>query len=326
MKLATAVVQAVLFLATTGHCSSTGYAQSYPSKPIRFIVPFPPGGTTDILARMVAQKLSGTLGQQVVVDNRGGAGGIIGTELAARAAADGYTIAIGHVGTLAINPTLHSKLPYDPVKDFVPISLLAMMPNALVVPVSFPAKSVKDLIAMARAKPNDVLYGSGGSGSSNHLGIVYLELLASIKLRHVPYKGAAPAIADLIAGNISVMIPGVLPVMPHIKSGRLRLLAVSTRTRLPIFPDAPTIAEAGVPGYEFTNWIGVLGPAAMPREIVSRLNAQIANALSQRDLKERLAAEGGEPSSSAPAEFGAHIKAEIARWAPVIKASRARID
>lgn len=327
MKTAVAMVQAVLVFAAAGIAvSSAGFAQSYPNKPIRFIVPFAPGGTTDILARMVAQKLTDGFSQQVIVDNRGGAGGIIGSELAARAAPDGYTIAIGHVGTLAMNPTLYPKLPYDPLRDFAPVSLLAMMPNALVVPASFPAKSVKELIAMARARPKGILYGSAGSGSSNHLGVVYLELLANIKLTHVPYKGGGPAIVDLVAGNISAMMPGMLTVIPHVKSGRLRLLAVSTQKRLAIFPDVPTIAEAGVPGYEYTNWMGVVGPSATPRQIVARLNADIGKALQQPDLRARLAAEGGEPASSTPAELGAHIKAEIARWAPVIKASGARTD
>ena len=326
MKRALAVINAVLVFAAGVLCHSTTYAQWYPNKPIRLIVPFAPGGTTDILARMVAQMLGGALAQNVIVDNRAGAGGLIGTELAGRAAADGYTIAIGHVGTLAINPTLYSKLPYDPVKDFAPISLIALMPNVLVVANALPVRSVKDFIAIARARPNDILYGSAGSGSTTHLGVVYLEMLANVKLRHIPYKGAGPAITELIGGNISAMIPGVLPVMPHIKSGRLRLLAVSTRSRLPIFPDVPTIAEAGVPGYEFTNWVSVVGPAGMPRAIVSRLNAEIAKALDQPDFKERLAVDGGEPSSSSSAELGAHIKAEIARWAAVVKASGARVE
>ncbi|RPI42609.1 MAG: tripartite tricarboxylate transporter substrate binding protein, partial [Betaproteobacteria bacterium] len=264
--------------------------------------------------------------QPVVVDNRGGAGGAIGTELAARAAADGYTIAIGHVGTLAVNPSLYPKLAYDPVRDLTPIGLLALMPNVLVVSNALQVKSARDFIAMARSRPNDILYGSAGRGSTTHLGVVYLEMLANLKLRHVPYKGAGPAITELIAGSISTMIPGLLPVMLHIKSGRLQLLAVSTRSRLPLFPDVPTIAEAGVPGYEFTNWIGVIGPAGVPSTTVSRLNAEIARALDQPDLKARLAMEGGEPATVSPAAFGAHIKAEIARWAPVVKASGARIE
>jgi len=321
MKLARS--SALVFAAVT-LAGSSAYAQSYPARPIRLIVPFAPGGTTDILARMVGQKLAISLGQQVVVDNRSGAGGIIGSELAARAAPDGYTLAIGHLGTLAINVTLQPKLPYDPVRDFAPVTLVAIMPNALVVSNTVAAKSVKDFIALARARPHEVMYGSAGNGSTTHLGMVYLSMLANVKLTHVPYKGAGPAIADLIAGNISAMVPGILPVMGHVKTGKLRLLAVTTLERLAIFPEVPTIAESGVPGYEFTNWIAVVGPAALPRPIVSRLNTEIATALAQPDLKERLALEGGEATASSPAELGARIKAEIARWAPVVRASGAR--
>jgi tripartite-type tricarboxylate transporter receptor subunit TctC len=198
------------------------------------------------------------------------------------------------------------------------------MPNALVVSNTLAARSVKDFIALARARPNEVMYGSAGNGSTTHLGMVYLSMLANVKLTHVPYKGAGPAIADLIGGNTSAMLPGILPVMPHVKTGKLRLLAVSTRNRLAIFPDVPTIAESSVPGYEFTNWIAVVGPAAMPRPIVSRLNTEIAKTLAQPDLKERLAVEGGEATASSPSELGAQIKAEIARWAPVVIASGAR--
>ena len=317
-------VSSALVFAAVAAAGSSASAQSYPARPIRLIVPFAPGGTTDILARMIGQKLASSLGQQVVVDNRSGAGGIIGSELAARAAPDGYTLAIGHVGTLAINVSLQPKLPYDPVRDFAPVTLVASMPNALVVSNTVAAKSVKDFIALARSRPDEVMYGSAGNGSTTHLGMVYLSMLAHVKLTHVPYKGAGPAIADLIAGNISAMVPGVLPVMTHVKTGRLRLLAVTTFKRLAVFPDVPTIAESGVPGYEFTNWIAVVGPAAMPRSIVSRLNTEIATALSQPDLKERVALEGGEATASSPSELGARIKAEIARWAPVVRASGAR--
>lgn len=317
------MVRILIVLASVGFCQFSN-AQSYPTKPIRFVVPFAPGGATDILARMVAHQLSETLGQQVIVDNRGGAAGRIGTEIVARAIPDGYTIAIGHVGTLAMNPTLFTKLSYDPLKDLTPISLIAMMPNALVVSKSFPATSVKDLVALARAKPNTILYGSGGNGSSNHLGIVYLELLAKIKLTHVSYKGGGPAIVDLIAGNISVMMPGLLPVVSHIKSGRIRLMAVSTRVRLPIFPEVPTIAESGVAGYDYSNWMGVVGPAKMPSAIVKQLNEHLAKATAHSDFKTRLAIEGGEATNSSSAQFRTHIKDEIEHWAPVVKASGAR--
>ncbi|MBI3043337.1 MAG: tripartite tricarboxylate transporter substrate binding protein [Betaproteobacteria bacterium] len=323
MNAIATVVRTLIVLASAGLCLSSN-AQPYPTKPIRFVVPFAPGGATDILARMVARRLTDTLGQQVIVDNRGGAAGRIGTEIVARAIPDGYTIAIGHVGTLAMNPTLFTNLSYDPLKDLTPISLIAMMPNALVVSKSLPVTSVKDLIAMARAKPNTILYGSGGNGSSNHLGIVYLELLAKIKLTHVSYKGGGPAIVDLIAGNISVMMPGLLPVAPHIKSGRIRLIAVSTRARLPIFPEVPTIAESGVSGYEYSNWMGVVGPAKIPPAIVRKLNEHLAEATAHPEFKTRLAVEGGDATNSSSAQFRTHIKEEIARWAPVVKASGPR--
>jgi tripartite-type tricarboxylate transporter receptor subunit TctC len=305
-------------------CAGTATAQGYPTKPIRFIAPFPPGGSTDALARIVAQRLSEAWGQQVIVENRGGAGGTIGVELAARSAPDGYTIVMGHVGTFGANPTLYPKLPYDPIRDFAPITLLAMVPNGLVVHPSLPVRSVKELLAMARARPKQLLYGSGGSGSAGHLATVYFELLAKVDLVHIPYKGAGPAIIDLIAGQTSLVITGMPALMPHIKSGRLRPLAVGTAKRLAVMPELPTLAEAGVPGYEATQWYGILAPAAVPRDIVMKLHAEIVKTLQRTDVRERLAADGTEPVGNTPDEFGAHIKAEIARWAPVVKASGAR--
>lgn len=302
------------------------HAQTYPTKPIRLITPFPPGGSTDALARIFAQKLTEVLGEQVVVDNRGGAGGTIGVGLAARAVPDGYTIVIAHVGPLAVAPTLYSKLPYDPTKDFAPISLLATVPAGMVVHPSLPVRSIKDLIALARAKPKQVLYASGGSGSFSHLTIVYFELLTKVELGHIPYKGSGPAIIDLIAGRTSLHMTGMLGLMPHIKSGKLRLLAVDTAKRLAVMPEVPTMTEAGVPGYETTQWQGILAPATPPRDIVAKLNAAIIKVLHLPDLKERLAATGVQPLSSTAEEFGAHIKAEIARWAPVVKASGARLE
>ena len=301
-------------------------AQNYPTKPIRLIAPFPPGGSTDLLARVMAQKLIEAWGQQVIVENRGGAGGTIGVELAARAPADGYTLVMGHIGTFGANPTLYPKLPYDPIKDFAPVTLLAMVPNAMVVHPALPVRTVKDVLAVARAKPGQMLYGSGGNGSAAHLAVVYFELLAKIKLTHIPYTGTGPAIVDLIAGQTSMMITGMAALMPHIKSGKLRPLAVGTAKRLAVLPDVPTINEAGVPGYEATQWYGILAPAATPRDIVLKLNAEMVKALRQPDVRERLAADGTVPVGNTPEEFGAHIKTEIARWAPVVKASGARPD
>lgn len=327
MKTSAGLRAAVLTTAVLGvSLSAHSLAQAYPVKPIRVIVPFSPGGSTDIVPRIIAHKLSDTLGQQVVVDNRPGAAGLIGTELGVRAAPDGYTLVMGHVGTLAMNPTLYTKLPYDPIKDFAPVALTAMFPNGLVVHPSFPAKSVKEFLAIARAKPKHILYGSAGSGSSNHLGVVYLELLAKVSLTHVPYKGGSAAIIDLVAGQITMMMPGMPALMPHLKIGRLRLLGVSSAKRISMLPEVPTIAEAGVPGYDVTTWQGMLAPAATPRDIVARLNAEILKVLQQPDVKERLAAEGAEPGRMKPEQFAAHIKSEIARWAPVIKASGARQD
>ena len=299
-------------------------AQEYPVKPVRLVVPFTPGGTTDILGRLVAQKLTESLGRQVLVDNRPGAGGTIGVEIVAKSPADGYTLVMGHIGTFGVNPTLYPKLPYDAVKDFQPITLFAMIPNLLSVNPSLPAKSVKDVIALARAKPGVMNYGSGGNGSAAHLATEYFKLLTKTNIVHIPYRGTAPAITDLLAGNISMIITGVPAQLGHIKSGRLRALGVATSKRLPLFPDLPTIAEAGVKGYEATQWYGVLAPANTPKPVVAKLHAAIVKALQGADVKERLASEAGEPVGNSPEEFHAFIQKEIARWAPVIKASGAK--
>jgi len=299
-------------------------AQNYPVKPIRFIAPFPPGGSTDLLARLISQKLSESFGQQVIVENRGGAGGTIGVELAAKAPPDGYTIVMGHVGTFGANPTLYPKLPYDANRDFAPITVLAMVPNGMVVHPSFPARTAKEFLTIARAKPREILYGSGGSGSATHLAIVYLELAAKIELVHIPYKGAGPAIIDLIAGQTSMTVTGMPALMPHIKSGKLRPIGVATARRLAVLPDTPTIAESGVPGFEANQWYGVLTQAAVPRDIVMKLNAEIVKILARPDVKKRLADDGAEPVGNTPEQFAAHIKTEIARWAPVVRASGAK--
>jgi len=312
------------FLALAGAGAHAQTAANYPAKPIRFIAPFPPGGSTDLLARLVAQKLSETLGQQVVVENRGGAAGTIGVELAARSAPDGYTIVMGHVGTFGVNPTLYPKLPYDAIRDFAPITVLAFVPNGMAVHPSLPVKTARDFVAMAKARPGQLFYGSGGNGSAAHLAVEYFRLLAKIDIVHVPYKGTGPAIIDLISGQISMMITGMTALMPHIKSGRLKPLGVATAKRLAILPDMPTIAESGVPGYDANQWYGVLAPAATPRDIVMKLHGEIVKILGRPDVRERLAADGAEPVANTPEQFAAHIKSEIARWAPVIKASGAK--
>lgn len=301
-------------------------AANFPSKPVRFIAPFPPGGSTDTLARLVSMRLSEMWGQQVVVENRGGAGGTIGVEIAARAAPDGYTIVMGHVGTFGFNPTLYPKLPYDAIKDFAPITVLATVPNGMAVHPSLPVKTARDFVALAKAKPGELLYASGGSGSASHLAGEYFRLLTKINLVHVPYKGTGPAMISMISGQTTMTITGMVALMPHVKSNRLKLLGVATMKRLAILPDVPTINESGVPGYDANQWYGVLTQAAVPRDIVAKLNADMVKVLARPDIKERLAADGAEPVANTPDQFAAHIKAEIARWAPVVKASGAKPD
>ncbi len=301
-------------------------AASFPNKPVRFIAPFPPGGSTDTLARLVSLRLSEMWGQQVAVENRGGAGGTIGVELAARAAPDGYTIVMGHVGTFGFNPTLYPKLPYEAIKDFAPITILATVPNGMAVHPSLPVKTARDFVALAKAKPGELLYASGGSGSASHLAGEYFRLLTKINMVHVPYKGTGPAMISMISGQTTMTITGMVALMPHVKSNRLKLLGVATMKRLAILPDVPTINESGVPGYDANQWYGVLTQAAVPRDIVAKLHADIVKVLARPDIKERLAADGAEPVANTPDQFAAHIKSEIARWAPVVKASGAKPD
>jgi tripartite-type tricarboxylate transporter receptor subunit TctC len=295
-------------------------AQTYPSKPIRMILAFPPGGPTDINARLFAQRLSEQLGQQVVVDNRPGAGQMIGIELAAKAPADGHTIVMT-ASTLAINPVMFKKVPYDPVRDFAPITQAASLPNILVVHPSLPVKSVAELIALAKRRPGQIAYASAGIGTSPQMSVELLKSLAGIDMLHIPYKGSTPGVVDLLAGQVSVMTPNVLTALPHIKAGRLRALAVTSGKRSDALPDVPTLAEAGVPGYDSTQWYGVLAPAGTPRPIVTRLHGEIVRALRAPDVRERLAADGAEPVGNSPEEFAAFIRAEIAKWAKVAKAA-----
>ncbi len=294
-------------------------AQDYPSRPIRMIVPFAAGGILDIVARAVGERLSTTLGQQIVVDNRGGAGGAIGTEIAARAARDGYTLLTGHIGTHAINPSVYPRLGYDPVRDFAPITLAAVFPLGLFVHPSVPAQSVRELVDLAKAKPGQINFASAGNGGPTHLAGELLKALARIDIVHVPYKGNAAALNDLVAGRAHLFFSNLVTALPHSRAGRLRALAVSTAKRSQLAPELPTVAESGVPGYDLTNWVGMFAPAATPRPIVTRLNREMGSILSAADLKQRFGAQGVDLVSTTPEEFGAFIRSEIAKWRKVVK-------
>jgi tripartite-type tricarboxylate transporter receptor subunit TctC len=303
----------LLALATYAH------AQSYPLRALRLIVPFPPGGSTDILARALGKQLSEGLGQPIVIDNRPGAGGTIGSEAAAKAPPDGYTLMMGHLGTLAVNVSIYKKLRYDPAKSFEPVCLMAIVPSVLVVNNSLPVESVAELIAYARANPGKLAYGSAGSGSTSHLTTEYFKLATGIDILHVPYKGIGPMLTDLVSGQISMGLNGAPAVMPHVASGRLRALAVSSLTRLPSLPKVPTIHESGVTGFEANGWYGIVAPAGTPGEVVNRLNGEIRRAMRTPALHARLEAEGAIPAVGSPAEFAAFIASEIARWGAVLK-------
>jgi len=306
--------------------AATAAAQSYPSKPIRLIVPFVAGGPPDILSRLLGQEMAGALGQPIVVENKPGAGGNLGYELAAKAAPDGYTVLLGSINTHAINPTLYRTLPFDPVKDFTPVTLLALVHNVLVVHPSSPANSVKDLLAQAKAEPGRLTFGSAGNGTTLHLAGELMKLMASIDLVHVPYKGAPQALTDLVGGRISMAFSGVPPAMPLIQGGKLKALAVTAPKRIALLPDVATVSESGLPGYDVVAWNGLLVPAGTPREIIDRLNVTALKALAQPDVRERLLARGFEPVGSTPKEFAEVIDRDVRKWSRVVKESGARID
>ena len=298
---------------------STGSGQAYPAKPVRLVVPSAPGGGTDITARVMAPKLGEYLGQQVVVENRAGAGTMIGGELVARAAPDGYTLLMG-ISTLAINPAMYKKVPYDALKDFAPISQAVSLPNILVVHPSLPAKTVKELIAFSRARPGQIQFASAGVGTNPHLTAELFLSMTGLKMLHIPYKGSGAGIIDVIAGHVPVMTPSILTGLPHAKAGRLRALGVTSARRAGGAPDIPTIAEAGVPGYEAVQWFGILAPAGTPRAIIDRVHREAVRVLQNPETKERLVADGADPVGSTPEQFAAFIRAETAKWAKVVKA------
>ena len=300
------------------------HGQDWPARPIRFILPFPPGGGTDILGRLIAERLSAQLGQPVVTENRGGAGGNVGAEAAARSAADGYTIVLV-APSIAISPTLYSKINYDPVKDFAPVTLVATVPNVMVTQASMPGE-LQEFIALAKAKPGALNFGSGGAGTSNHLAGELFNIVTGARLVHVPYKGVNLAMQDVLSGNVHLVFIGIPAAAPHIKSGRLRALAVVAPQRSAALPEVPTVAEAGLRDFEVTTWYGVLAPAGTPRNVISRLNGELVKVMHSPDMKEKLAAAGSEARTSTPEEFAAYIKSEIAKWGDVIRRAGVKAD
>ena len=304
---------------------ATAVAQEYPAKPIRVVVPFPPGGGTDLMARSVMQKLGESLGATVVIDNRGGAGGTIGSDIVAKSPADGYTILIVS-GAHAINPSIYLKLPYDSVRDFAPVTMFTSGPGLLVVHPSVPAKSVKEFIALARSRPGQLNYASAGIGTPPHLAGELFKTMAGVNMVHVPYKGNGPAYTDLLGGQVSVMFPTIPTAIPHVRAGKLRALAVTTAKRTAITPELPTIAESGVPGYDVSSWYGLLAPAGTPAAVVAKLQREVARVLRLPDVSERLTPQGLDIVADTPGEFAAIIKSEIVKWAKVVKASGAGAD
>jgi tripartite-type tricarboxylate transporter receptor subunit TctC len=312
-------------IALLGLLPGAACAQAYPAKTIRFLVSFPPGGTSDILARIIGQKLAESWGVQVVIDNRPGAGGNIGAELAAKAPPDGHTLLMGTTSH-AIGASLYRNLPYDILRDLAPVAKAVNYANMLVVHPSVPARSVRELIAIARTRPGQLVYGTPGNGTPPHLTGEMFKSMTGTSIVHIPYKGGAPAIADLLGGHTGMMFDNVPPLHPHVKSGKLRALGVTSLRRVAALPEVPTLDESGVKGFESVAWNGVFVPAGTPREIIARLAAEVTRILQQPDIRERLASQGAEPDPTAPDAFAAHLRAEVTKWARVIKESGARID
>ncbi len=315
-----------LSAAVVGLGAGEGLAQGYPSRAIRFIAAFPPGSASEILGRVVGQKLHERLGQPVVVETRPGAGGTIGADLVAKSAPDGYTILVGSSAEITVGVSLYAKLPYDPVKDLAPIIVIGPVPNILVVNPSVPVTSVKELVALAKSKPGQLNFGSSGNGTTSHLAGEMLKLQAGIDMVHIPYRGSPPALTDLLGGRISVMFAPLTTALPHVRAGKLVALAVSSPKRSPATPEVPTLMESGFPDFEASIWFGFLAPAATPKDIVTKLNAEIGRILQVPDVRETLSKQGAEPVGGTPEEYGALIRRDIAKWAKVVKESGARID
>ncbi len=302
-------------------CGAPALAQDYPARPLRIVITFPAGGPTDVIVRTIGQKLTDKWGAPIVIDNRGGGGGIVGTEIVAHAAPDGYTLLVGTAGGMSINPALHGKLSYDPFRDFAPVGMLVVNPQILVVHPAVPARTVKELVAITKAKPNQFNFASAGTGTATHLGLELLRLAAGIEAVHVPYKGGAPAITDLIAGQVQMLLVSIPSVLPHVRAGRLRAIAVTSARRSASAPDVPTIAEAGYPGFEYSNWNALFVPAATPAARIRKLNAEIVSILNDPEIIQRLTLQGADPAPGTPESLARYMRADHERWKTVIKAA-----
>jgi len=318
-------ISRVALLLIASIAAGASLAQDYPSRPVRIVVPFSPGGSTDVLARIVGQKLTERSGQPVIIENRAGAGGNIGAEQVARSAPDGYTLLLGGVPH-AISASLYSKLPYDLARDLAAIAEIASFPSAIVLHPSLPANSASELIALARARPGRLSFGSAGNGSPNHLSLELFQTMAGVRMVHVPYKGSGQLVGDLLAGQVQLASMGLPVAVPHVQSGKLRAVAVTGAARSSLLPEVPTLSEAALPGFEVTSWYGVFGPARLPADIVVKLNSEIGSAVTAPEVKERLAALGAEPSVKTPDQFGRYVRQEIAKWAKVVKDSGAKAE
>lgn len=326
MRLKTVVKMCMLAVGVTVITTGGAAAQAYPAKPVRLIVPFPPGGGVDFIGRIIGKGLSERLGQQVTVDNRPGANAILGLEILKNAPPDGYTIAAASAGPLTVNPHIYRKLAYDTLRDFTPISNMVNFPLLLVAHPSLPVKNVRDLIALAKARPGEITYSSPGSGNSGHLTAALFDSMAKIKTVHVPYKGTAPAVVAVLSGETQLTWSSIPTILPHVRSGRVRALGVGNKERLAALPDFPTIAESGVPGYEGYAWGGMIGPANMPKDIVARLNKEIGVVLGQKDVIDNMLAQGTVPTPSSPEEFTAYMKSELKKWGDVVKLAKIQAE
>ena len=319
-------MRAIAWLIAAALASPLAWAQPYPNKPIRMVAPSTPGDAPDVIARLVADKLSTALGQQVVVENRPGAGGVVGSDYVAKAAPDGYTLIMGNAGSHGINAAVYSKLPYDIQKDFAPVSQVAVAPNVMVINPSVPANTVAEFVAYAKANPGKLSYASGGNGSSAHMSMELFKSMSGIDIQHVPYKGSSPALTDVVSGQVVAFIGNMPPTVPLIKAGKLKALAVTTRSRSALMPELPTISEAGLPGYETVAWFGVLAPAGTPPEVVNKLSAEIGKIAKSPEIREKLVAMGAEPVGSTPEEFKAVIDRDIAKWKPLAQKVNIKVD